>query len=150
MAMLGIRLRAFAAVLNLDRPHLYFQDHILPNSAGLAFDPAHADERAALVRATQALGSAPGLRWLLGSHGIWLAAAAIGFAVVVRRDLRAQRVSPALVLCAVPLAYDLSYLVPAATLDYRYLFPATLLLQCTALFALCSRLLASTSMSRAG
>ena len=86
--------------------------------------------RRALQVATIAAKEAPLLRWV-SSHALWFDVnlVAFGWALFRLRSRKSAHGFLWLVLLAVPLCYSLGYLAATLDMDYRFLFPSTLLMQ---------------------
>ena len=147
-ALLEVKARSFAAALADPAPHWH-----MPLWTGPTPQDQTGDERTtlnstfALVRERLARLDRPlwdhaGVRWILGRHTLWVAAAvlltlAAGVGALRRRDRRGLGM---LLLALVPTCYDLSGLAATAQHDYRYLYPATVLLHVGALTVVGARL----------
>lgn len=132
LALSLVKLELFAGTLNLSKgPHDYFLAKVdwRFGRYGLARDPARREMRQALAAFTSRIGRLPGLRWVLGSHAPWFTISALGTFWLVWRSWRERHLDPRVGLFALPFAYYMSYLPIFTTGDFRYMYPATLVVQ---------------------
>ncbi|HEY4590428.1 MAG TPA: hypothetical protein VII86_14470, partial [Thermoanaerobaculia bacterium] len=125
-----VKVEAFAPLLDPNGARMVIYRGLDANEFGLRLNPRFAAVREWMTGATVWAGEqSPLLRPLVGSHLIWflLNVLAIGFLLAApgRRPL-------ALALLQ-PLAFYLSYLLATPEPDYRFLYPATLVIQCIVL-----------------
>jgi hypothetical protein len=100
------------------------------NTLGLTPNPAFAGVRAALASVDRAVDESPRLRFACTNHLPWVVLNAVAVGVLaagVRRGGRRWRVG--LLVLLLPLAYTGTHLLAVAGPYYRYMYPATLLLQ---------------------
>ncbi len=135
-----VKLEAFATQLGTDRTFYFFHDSIVDNPYGLTLNPRFAPVRAWLSRLTRAT-AASGWRWISGVHLVWMLANVAWIAALLLRpgDRRRWRFLACVLL--LPLAYALSYLLATPIHDFRFIYPATVFVQCVTLSSLLGWLL---------
>jgi hypothetical protein len=127
---LTVKIKAAAASL-LDQNPYWHYNTIDPNPFGIAFRDDLRFIRSSLLAIDGGIQADPVLRFLCGRHLPWLLLNMIllilaGIAVGLART-RGSVLLFVLLLC--PMAYYVSHLVAVAQHDYRYMYPATLLMQ---------------------
>jgi hypothetical protein len=127
---LAVKIKAAAASL-LDRSPHWHHNTIDPNPFGLAFRDDLRFIRTSLLAIDSGIQADPVLRFLCARHLPWLVLNMIlillaGIAAGLART-RASGLLLVLLLC--PMGYYVSHLVAVANHDYRYMYPATLLMQ---------------------
>lgn len=120
-----LKLEAFEPLLGLQGPNFYFYDGISPNEFNLRPNERFAPVRAALAESLRAITHHRWLRLVSSIHLVWIVIDVVWIAVLLATP---GRRSLALVLL-LPLAFYLSYLLSAPARDYRFMYPATLVLQ---------------------
>ena len=132
-----VKLTAFGTLLGFHPPVLFFHETLDANKYGLRLNERFAPQREELAGLVRAAGESPGWRLISGVHVIWLLADCVWIALLVFFRRRAL----ALVLL-LPLAFYLSYLPATPAHDFRFMYPATLVMQAitfASLFALIQR-----------
>ncbi|HEX3554159.1 MAG TPA: hypothetical protein VIA62_13115 [Thermoanaerobaculia bacterium] len=132
-----VKLAAFVRLLGVERTSYFIHDTIVDNPYGFVLDRRFAGARERLSTLTRGVAGS-GWRWLSGVHLVWLVANVAWIAALLvryRRSGEARWRALAQVLL-LPLAYSLSYLPAAPAADFRFLFPATLVVQCVTVAAL--------------
>jgi hypothetical protein len=127
---LAVKIKAAAATL-LDQGAWWHQTEIVANPFGIAFSDDLRCIRSALQSIDGGIQGDPVLRFLCARHLPWLVLNVLllvlaGIAVGVARTHGSVLL---LVLLLFPMAYYVSHLVAVANHDYRYMYPATLLMQ---------------------
>jgi hypothetical protein len=127
---LAVKIKAAAASL-LDQTPYWHWNNSDPNPFGIAFSDDLRFIRSSLLAIDSGIQADPVLRFLCGRHLPWLMLNLIliilaGIAVGLART-RGSVLLLVLLLC--PMAYYVSHLVAVANHDYRYMYPATLLMQ---------------------
>jgi hypothetical protein len=151
LRLAGLKAAGFASLLGLRRTDYFFQATLVDNPYGLAQMPAFGAARELLVRSASAVAASPLLRWVSGSHAVWLLVDVAGVAWLAARGRR-RRDGDALFLALVlllPASYYLSYLVAAPVPDFRFMYPATLFVETACAAALLGRLGRSRESARA-
>jgi hypothetical protein len=128
----AVKAKAFLGYLLNDHPGEHWHpDGIVGNALGLRPSPRFAPVRSALRAADGAVNGSPGLRFLCTNHLPWFVANLLGVGVAgyLVRHGAGRRWRVGLLLLVVPTAYFASYLPAVAAPYYRYMYPATLLVQ---------------------
>jgi hypothetical protein len=68
-------------------------------------------------------------RWLFAEHGTWVCAGLLFMAIGVVRWQRDAAITPILLVSLVPIFYYASYLIASLALDFRYMYPADIVVQ---------------------
>jgi hypothetical protein len=130
LRMLWVKGWHMVHLLGWESTHYWYHDHIAPNELSLSQNPQFAGERAGMFRRSHAV-STSGWRWVSGVHLPWILVnvAALCYAAwswVRKPDSMALfRV----LMCLIPLMYYGSYFISSPARDFRYMYPATLLVQ---------------------
>jgi hypothetical protein len=127
-----VKLEAFETLLGLDQTYYFFHGSIVENPYRLALGQRLAPVREALSAWTKRVGDHRVLRWISGVHLVWLVVdllAVAGFLAASFR--RGDRMLAWVAL--VPLSYYASYLLATPVHDFRFMYPATLTVQCVVL-----------------
>jgi hypothetical protein len=128
LLMAEVKAKAFLGVLDTERTYYFIHTGLQKNPYGLKLNQRFQGVRDRLAAAAKrAVEPGNPLRWIVGVHLVWLAANGLWIAGLFR-----SRRSLSLFLF-VPLAYYLSYLLAATVPDFRFMLPATLLIQCLTL-----------------
>jgi hypothetical protein len=131
LQLLRIKLRGFAFQLQRN-PCLQFQCNANePNNYGLDLNRRYAAWQDYLRRNLLRSFRQPVLQWVFTRHVLWLVlnGLAVGWLGAIACVKRAQPALQATVLLLLPLAYYLSYCVFSLAGDFRYMYPATLVMQ---------------------
>ena len=123
--LVKVKVQAFVPLLGLGGPHMLIYQGLHPNELGLRLNPRFAPVRARLGELTVQCGDSPLLRYVSGVHLVWLLAAVLWIAAL----LASPRRRPLALVMLLPLSFALSYLLAAPAADYRFLYPATLVVQ---------------------
>jgi hypothetical protein len=124
-----IKLRAWVTLLGLDRTEYFAHTTIVDNPYGLGFGPRLEPARQWLTRICLGVTEQP-TRWISGVHLVWLLANVVLVLAGLLRGRRGDRRAGWLALVLlVPLFYALSYLAATPVHDFRFLYPATLVVQ---------------------
>jgi hypothetical protein len=124
LLMAEVKAEAFLGVLDTDRTYYFIHNGLQENPYGMKLNERFQEVRdrmAAVANRTVEPGNP--LRWIVGVHLVWLLANVLWIAGLLR-----SRRSLALFLF-VPLTYYLSYLLAATVPDFRFMLPATLMIQ---------------------
>lgn len=119
-----VKLEAFGTLLGFHPPVLFFHQTLDENKYGLRLNARFAPQREWLAGTVRAAGESPGWRLISGVNVIWLLADCAWIAALISFRRRAL----ALVLL-LPLAFYLSYLPATPAHDFRFMYPATLVMQ---------------------
>ncbi|MGI8469863.1 MAG: hypothetical protein ACR2N3_15590, partial [Pyrinomonadaceae bacterium] len=116
---------------------------VIANQYGLKSNENHSAIRYKLNSLSWETGNKWYFIWISGLHVVWLILnilAAIYFLtrVFVKRNLESVFI---FLLFLIPLSYYFSYLLAATTPDYRFMYPATLLMQVNIVSLLLSKIL---------
>lgn len=127
-----VKLEAFSNLLGLKSTYYFVHATIVDNPFGLHLEPRSAGARELLRSATEGVAKHPIMRWVSGVHALWIAIDLIGIAALWswHKSPAGQGVGPLASALTVPLAYYLSYLVATPVHDFRFMYPATLAVQC--------------------
>ena len=130
--LVACKIVGFVSLLGLEKTHYFFQGSITENPYHLALDDRLAPVRNWLERTANGVADHPLLRWVSGVHAIWLVVNAVGVAGFlafgrIHRDSSLTRLG---VVLLVPLVYYSSYLPVSTVQDFRFMYPATLFVQC--------------------
>jgi hypothetical protein len=141
LTWLAVKGRATFASLLDAAPHWHHRV-IDPNPFGLTFHESGRDIRSLVLYIDELTYNDPVLRFLCARHLPWLTLNIVlvlpALAVAGRSRARGATLTVALLL--LPLAYYTSHLVAVTAHDYRFMFPATLLMQ---VYVVCALLLAA-------
>jgi hypothetical protein len=133
--LLRLKLEAFWDLLGTRRTFYFFHDQVADNPYGLYLHEWSSGARAWLSRTVREAGESS-WRWLWGVHLVWLIATVLWIAGLFAR--RRPRVA---LFLLVPLGYAFSYVPATPVPDFRFLYPASLLVQCLTVAALLGALL---------
>lgn len=131
LQLLQMKLRGFAFHLQRN-PCLQFQHNANePNDYGLDLNRRYAVWQDYLRRNLHRSFRDPVGQWVFTRHVLWLVlnGLAVGLLGAMACAKRSQRALQAGVLLLLPLAYYLSYCVFSLAGDFRYMYPATLVMQ---------------------
>jgi len=133
-----VKWEAFATLLGTDRTYYFFHDSIVENPYGLVLNPRFAPVRKRLSEAAGATAIHPVLRWISGVHLVWIVVNVLGALGLLALSFRAggTRFRILAWVLLIPLAYYLSYLFATPVHDFRFMYPATLMVQCVVLAGL--------------
>jgi len=124
--LLRVKIEAFAPLLDPAGVRTLMYRGLDGNEFGLRLNPRFEGVRAALTRATLWAGEKnPVLRWISGVHLVWFAVNVLWVVALLVAAGRRRLVLPLLL----PLSFSMSYLLATPEPDYRFLYPATLVLQ---------------------
>jgi hypothetical protein len=129
--LLRLKLTGFAFHLARN-PCLQFQHNANePNQFGLDLNRRYAKWQDRLRRSLHRSFDDPVLQWVFTRHVVWLVlnAVAVGVLAGLAWTKRSLAALEATVLLLLPLAYYLSYCVFSLAGDFRYMYPATLVMQ---------------------
>jgi hypothetical protein len=127
---LSVKVKAAFASLLDPAPHWHHRV-IDPNPYGITFRDDLRAVRSVLLDIDAAIYSDPVLRFLCARHLPWVVAnlVLVVLAGAIAGLSRTRGTILAATLLLLPLTYYVSHLVAVAAHDYRYMFPATLLMQ---------------------
>lgn len=130
-----VKWEAFETLLGGDRTFYFFHDTIVENPYGLRLNARFAPVRERLSALTGAVALHPALRWISGVHLVWIVANVLWVAVLLALSFREGRARYRFLACVllVPLGYYASYLLATPIHDFRFMYPATLAVQCVTL-----------------
>ncbi len=131
LKLLHVKYLAFSKLLDPANSRLYyFHSTLNDNPYGLQMDEGSRSVREWYTWATMATPQLPLARWV-SFQGLWFDISLVLLAVFGWRGLR-HRKAPDLYLAGVllvPACYVLGYMLATIAMDYRYLYPSTLLMQ---------------------
>jgi hypothetical protein len=148
--LLRVKAIAFGQVLGLGEIDGWIHDRIDPNPYGLHLDDRYGGIRGEFAAAANRVIAHPLLRWLSGVHLVWFVVNLlwlVGLAVHYRRTRERSALWLALLL-TLPLGYYLSYFLAVAGPDFRYMYPATLVIQVLTVSAAVGMMARSLGRSR--
>ena len=151
LTLTEVKLKAFAQLLGVRETSYFFHDTVVENPYGFVLNRRFERPREALGRLTRGVG-ASGWRWISGVHLVWIAANVLWIAALLvryRRTREARYLSLAQALL-LPLGFYLSYLPAAPAHDFRFMYPATLVVQCVTLAGLLGGMTGGTSGGMTG
>ncbi|MEZ5964839.1 MAG: hypothetical protein R3F56_13420 [Planctomycetota bacterium] len=128
LPMLEMKLRAFWPLLGLDQrlTHYWIEHGQWAEDLGLRHEGWAGAREAVLRFGDKLVARQKTLRWVGRVHGVWLAVA-LGLWVCARR--LGARAAGFAGVAALALAYYGGFLLASVMPDYRFMFPATLLVQ---------------------
>ncbi len=137
-ALVACKIEGFVSLLGLEKTHYFIQGSITDNPYRLALDGRLAPIRSWLERTAYGVADHPLLRWVSGVHALWLLVNAIGVSgsLALGRTRRNASLTRLGVVLLVPLVYYSSYLPVSTVRDFRFMYPATLFVQCVTLASL--------------
>jgi len=131
-----IKVKAFVTLLGIDQTAYFFQDSLLDNTYGLSMNVRFAPVRTRLIAWTRGAGEHPVLRWISGVHLAWIVVNVLWLAGLLalwfrsRKDgSREDRYRHLAIVLLLPFGYYGSYLLASPAHDFRFMYPATLLVQ---------------------
>jgi hypothetical protein len=126
--ILRVKLRGIRTLMGDQVTAYWFHDKLDPNKFGLVTNAYFHDVREAFTGAAWRVGYSR-LRWISGAHVVWLGLNLVLLIGALRGLRRADGrfLTP---LMLVPLSYYLSYLLATPSHDFRFMYPATLFVQC--------------------
>ena len=133
-----VKLLNFLDYIGPDRSQFFFQNTIIPQDIRFLPGQAFADPAASWFMAVRRVHQSPWLSWLSFVHAVWLLPCVIGvIALGVRLAIR-RAASDAfwLGLLCVPASYYGSHIIALTTLEFRFMYPSTLLMQVGTITAL--------------
>lgn len=126
LQLIAIKLRAFYALLRHQEYWVAAGQEKLDGAPAL--NARFATLRKALLQASMLVWNTRPLNWIAGVQIFWIGIAVLLLIRALYRGPRETR-SIQVMLVLTALVYDLSYLPATVSTDYRYLYPATLLVQ---------------------
>lgn len=142
--LLSAKLYRFGQMLSLEnaRKQKLAYD-VIANKYGLKSNETHSQIRYKLNALSSETANSWYFIWISGLHAVWLIlnlAAAVYFLrrVLAERNLKSVF---CFLLFLIPLSYYFSYLLAATTPDYRFMYPATLLMQVSIVSLISSKVL---------
>jgi hypothetical protein len=133
-----VKLEAFETLLGLDQTFYFFHDSIADNPYRLVLGQRLAPLRQGLSDTAKGVAENRVLRWLSGVHLVWIVIDVLGVLGLLALSLRpgGKRYRILAWVLLIPLGYYLSYLFATPVHDFRFMYPATLMVQCVALSGL--------------
>ncbi len=131
LTMMEVKLRAFVELLGLTRTYYFFEASLIENDYGLQQNQEFVRIRGAMTHFARYIGGHPRLRWLGGVPAVWLCVNLVWLlaALVAWRRAKHGAIGFSCVLLAIPLVYAGSYLVATPARDFRFMYPAIVLVQ---------------------
>ncbi|MGI9036150.1 MAG: hypothetical protein ACR2GD_08940 [Pyrinomonadaceae bacterium] len=148
---LSVKLYRFGQMLSVEnglKQKLAYD--IIVNQYGLKINDDHREIRYKLDSLSAETGNRWYFVWISGLHVIWLSLNII-FAVYFLRKVFRQKDLNAVfsfLLFLIPLSYYFSYLLAATTPDYRFMYPATLLMQVYVISFMLNKILTISKKSK--
>ena len=135
---LRVKLTAFETLLGTRETAYFFHQTIVENPFGLALNERFAPVREWLARKAEETATGGGVRWLSGVHLVWIVIDVLAVAGFLAASLRSEsgRFRILAWVLLIPLGYYLSYLFATPVHDFRFMYPATLTVQCVVLSGL--------------
>jgi hypothetical protein len=136
--LVRVKLEAFAPLLGVRQTDYFFHDSIAENPYRLALGQRLAPLRQWLITSAKTVAEGGAPRWISGVHLVWLVADVLGVLGLLALSLRpgGSRFRILAWVLLIPLGYYLSYLFAAPVHDFRFMYPATLVVQCVVLSGL--------------
>lgn len=133
-----VKLAAFETLLGLDQTFYFFHDSIADNPYRLVLGQRLAPLRQGLSDTAKGVAANRVLRWISGVHLVWIVIDVLGVLGLLALSLRpgGERYRILAWVLLIPLGYYLSYLFATPVHDFRFMYPATLMVQCVALSGL--------------
>jgi hypothetical protein len=127
-----VKVAAFKTLLGWWRTEYFIHDSIVWNPYGLTLGSSLAPVRRSLFATASRVSWNRRLRWVSGVHLVWILADVAWVAALLAawRRTGEERYGFLATVLLIPLAYYLSYLAATPGHDFRYMYPATLLIQC--------------------
>lgn len=145
-----VKLEAFKTLLGRWRTEYFIHESIVWNPYGLALGSVFAPVRKSLFATASGVGWNRWLRWISAVHLVWILANVAWLAGLLAAwyRTREERYGFLAAVLLIPLAYYLSYLAATPGHDFRYMYPATLLVQCVTASAVLGELAAREQARR--
>lgn len=130
-----VKWEAFKTQLGIDQTYYFFHDSIVDNPYGLALNSRFVPVRRLVSLAAGSIAIHPLLRWISGVHLVWIVVNVLWLAGLLAVSIRRREPKHRFLACLllVPLGYYLSYLLATPIHDFRFMAPATLMVQCVTL-----------------
>lgn len=127
-----VKVEAFETLLGRRKTEYFIHQSIVWNPYGLSLGRAFAPVRRNLFATASGVGWNRWLRWISAVHLVWILANLAWVAGLLEAWLQTREEKYAFLAAVllIPLAYYLSYLAATPGHDFRYMEPATLLIQC--------------------
>ncbi len=134
-----VKVEPFWRLLGFGPPNLFMYTRLDENKFGLYLNTRFAAPRNRMIQWVSAAGESPLLRFVSGVHLVWLTANLVWIAslLAASRGGRAPGLRSLALVLLLPLTFYLSYLMAAPANDYRFMYPATLVLQTITFTGLC-------------
>ena len=128
--MMRVKWTHFTHLFGLESTHYWFMSGITPNDFGIRKTPDFASWRNFYVHRSFKVATRA-LRWFSGVHLVWFVANLLTIAWFAGQWVFQKSIDRVygVFLYLIPLAYYLSYLISSPARDFRYMYPATMLLQ---------------------
>jgi hypothetical protein len=130
-----VKVLNFLDYLRPDVRRYFFAQKLPNNDFGISYRPKKSAMRSAWFELTHLVSMHPLLRWFSFVHAVWLAVAALAFTACIwgRAFVRRSDAGFLAALLLIPLSYYASYLLALTASDFRFMYPATLIVQVLAL-----------------
>jgi len=134
-----VKIEPFWRLLGFGAPHMFMYTRLDENKFGLYLNTRFAAPRNRLIQWVSAAGESRILRFISGVHLVWLTANFVWIACLLAasRGGRSPGLRSLALVLLLPLTFYLSYLLAAPAHDYRFMYPATLVLQAVTFAGLC-------------
>jgi hypothetical protein len=147
LTLTKVKFKAFKTYLAVNAVENWHATRPIPETYGRkppAFDPA----RVGLKQIDETVAASPRLRFVFAGHVLWLALCLVGTGFIGWKVVWSKGSNPrwriGLLLALIPMTYYASHLLAVAGHWYRYMYPATLLVQMEAV-VLCGILILRAS-----
>jgi hypothetical protein len=131
-----IKMEGFYNMLKPSTRKYWYHKQLDPNDLGLAQNETFKSIRSGWQSAADRIHSLMLTNLIGGEHFIWLL---MNIALLIQMIRKKQMRSMLFIILLLPLAYYFSYLLAITSDDFRFMYPATLLVQVVALSLLFSR-----------
>jgi hypothetical protein len=136
--LLRVKLEAFETLLGTRETAYFFHQTLAENPFGLVLNGRFARPREGLARIVERVAAGSVLRWISGVHLVWIVVDVLGVLGFLALSFRTggERYRILAWVLLIPLGYYLSYLFATPVHDFRFMYPATLMVQCVVLSGL--------------
>jgi hypothetical protein len=115
------------------RDRFYYQSFMHPNNLNLSLNSRFEPVRSQLFTLLHAMYEHPVLKYFSFVHLPWIVINLVGIALCFKYRQRSNQFKALGAILFIPATYYASYLLVLAAADFRYMFPATLIMQVIAI-----------------
>jgi hypothetical protein len=127
--LLKVKILNYLDYISPDPQRYFFQDHPAPNELGLTIEHSNPVLAAWWFDMTNNVIRHPVLRWFSFVHAPWLVLNLLGLVYCVKHLRKSETARLLLLILLVPALYYLSYMIFFTASEFRFMYPATLLVQ---------------------